>query len=567
MFLRVERFVPLNSTLRKASDPARDGISAATTLTMLTLAACTVCAARDADDPFSQGVAALRRGLHLKAWELLRAAYKADPPVAWESAQMQESLCVCAVKLRKSSVAISACRNATTLRGPEHTASLSVLMARGEAQMLAGAPREAWREFRRAKTVASRGEALKQEKEAEEAVRRAEQSLFASYTRQRGAVVATVEQSLSTSSYGSLANALAACAAMGARCGAVGTKLLAPNKGTRRQAIQATLYNSSTVKDDSGAKPSLRHVAYVRDLPACAYRISSGALIAGLFARTLPPDVASGSSMTPQRAMHLCDAMRHGRQPCSGFVVETEGQPMDIDTAYRVEFKTVNGNVGIDHPTGVRPNGRFTSFLHQEAIQEAKPTPTPKPQPKPPPKPQPKPNNFNFGGGSGFPGGRGGPNGFPGGRGGPNPFGGGGGGGGGSRGAGGRGGGGPRGQQQQQQKKKPARDYYAILKVPKDANDRKVKKAYHAMAKKWHPDKNRQTGQEERLAKAERNFKLVARAYEVLSDPDVRAAYDRGEDVDDSKWQQSNYARKEREKEHERMRFGGGANGNFRRRP
>ena len=118
-----------------------------------------------------------------------------------------------------------------------------------------------------------------------------------------------------------------------------------------------------------------------------------------------------------------------------------------------------------------------------------------------------------------------------------------------------------------QQQKKPARDYYAILKVPKDASDRKVKKAYHAMAKKWHPDKNRQAGQEERLAKAERNFKLIARAYEVLSDPDVRAAYDRGEDVDDSKWQQSNYARKEREKEHERMRFGGGANGNFRRRP
>lgn len=530
---------------------------------MLTLAVCSVSAARGADDPFSQGVAALRRGLHAKAWELLRGAYKADPPAAWESAQMQESLCVCAVKLRKSSVAISACRNATTLRGPEHTASLSVLMARGEARMLAAAPREAWHEFRRAKTVASRGEALKQEKEAEEAVRRAEQAFFASYTRQRGAVVATVEQSLSSGSYGSIADALRACTAMGARCGAVGTKLLAPSKGASRAAIQATLYNSSTVKDDSSAKPTQRQVAYVRDLPTCAYRISSGALIAGLFARTLPPNVASGSSMTPQRAMHLCDAMRHGRQPCSGFVVETEGQPMDIDREYRVEFKTANGNVGIDHPTGVRPNERFTSFLHQEAIREAKPTPTPKPQPKPPPRREPppqRPNTFNFGGGGGggFPGGRGGPNPFGGGGGGPNPFGGGGG-----RGAGGRGG--PRGQPQQQ--KKPARDYYGILKVPKDANDRKIKKAYHAMAKKWHPDKNRQPGQEERLAKAERNFKLIARAYEVLSDPDVRAAYDRGEDVDDSKWQQSNYARKEREKEHERMRFGGGANGNFRRRP
>ena len=36
------------------------------------------------------------------------------------------------------------------------------------------------------------------------------------------------------------------------------------------------------VKDDSGAKPVNRQVAYVRDLPACAYRVSSGALIAGL---------------------------------------------------------------------------------------------------------------------------------------------------------------------------------------------------------------------------------------------------------------------------------------------
>ena len=45
--------------------------------------------------------------------------------------------------------------------------------------------------------------------------------------------------------------------------------------------------------------------------------------------------------------------------------------------------------------------------------------------------------------------------------------------------------------------------------------DRQVKKAYHAMARKWHPDKNRAPGQEERLEKAERNFKLIARAHEV----------------------------------------------------
>ena len=79
----------------------------------------------------------------------------------------------------------------------------------------------------------------------------------------------------------------------------------------------------------------------------------------------------------------------------------------------------------------------------------------------------------------------------------------------------------------------PRRDYYKILNLKKGASAREVKKAYHAGAKKWHPDKNRQPGQEARLEKAERNFKLIARAYEVLSDEAQRRDYDRGVDVDD----------------------------------
>ena len=82
---------------------------------------------------------------------------------------------------------------------------------------------------------------------------------------------------------------------------------------------------------------------------------------------------------------------------------------------------------------------------------------------------------------------------------------------------------------------KPARDYYGILKVKRGSSDRQIKKAYHARAKQWHPDKNR-GGDPKRLEKAERNFKLIARAYEVLSDKETRAAYDRGENVDDPKW-------------------------------
>ena len=58
-----------------------------------------------------------------------------------------------------------------------------------------------------------------------------------------------------------------------------------------------------------------------------------------------------------------------------------------------------------------------------------------------------------------------------------------------------------------------------------------------------------------------------ARADEVLSDKDMRAAYDDGVDVDDSKWQQSEWQRRENEKARRNVRFGGGANGNFRQRP
>jgi hypothetical protein len=178
-------------------------------LAATTFVAATAAAAADDGDAFSQGVQALRRGLHAKAWELLRTHYRGlDPAAAWASAPLQESLCVCAVKMRKTTVAISACRNASELRSPSHMppASLSLLMARGEARMMAGQPSQAWDEFRSARDTAVRGEALKQEKEAEEAMRRCEQALLVSYTRQRGAVVTTTRaQELKRGSFASLA--------------------------------------------------------------------------------------------------------------------------------------------------------------------------------------------------------------------------------------------------------------------------------------------------------------------------------------------------------------------------
>jgi DnaJ-class molecular chaperone len=67
------------------------------------------------------------------------------------------------------------------------------------------------------------------------------------------------------------------------------------------------------------------------------------------------------------------------------------------------------------------------------------------------------------------------------------------------------------------------RDPYAVLGVAKDASDDAIKKAYHKLAKKLHPDVN--PGNRSR----EQQFKEVSAAYDLLSDPAKRARFDRGE--------------------------------------
>jgi len=64
------------------------------------------------------------------------------------------------------------------------------------------------------------------------------------------------------------------------------------------------------------------------------------------------------------------------------------------------------------------------------------------------------------------------------------------------------------------------RDYYEILDIPKDATDEEIRRAFRKLAFKYHPDHNHgdQSGEK---------FKEVNEAYEVLSDVDKRAAYDR----------------------------------------
>src|SRR3954451_20210648 len=65
------------------------------------------------------------------------------------------------------------------------------------------------------------------------------------------------------------------------------------------------------------------------------------------------------------------------------------------------------------------------------------------------------------------------------------------------------------------------RDYYDILGVPRDATPEAIKKAYRALARKHHPDVN--PGDK----KAEAKFKEAQQAYDILSDAEKRALYDR----------------------------------------
>ncbi|KAI5120372.1 hypothetical protein M0805_006894 [Coniferiporia weirii] len=72
-------------------------------------------------------------------------------------------------------------------------------------------------------------------------------------------------------------------------------------------------------------------------------------------------------------------------------------------------------------------------------------------------------------------------------------------------------------------------DYYEIMSLKRDCEEAEVKKAYRKLALQLHPDKNGAPG-------ADEAFKMVSKAFQILSDPDKRAAYDRSGSDPDSRF-------------------------------
>ena len=63
------------------------------------------------------------------------------------------------------------------------------------------------------------------------------------------------------------------------------------------------------------------------------------------------------------------------------------------------------------------------------------------------------------------------------------------------------------------------KDYYKIMGVDRKATQEEIKRAYRKLARKYHPDVSKEAG-------AEAKFQDLGEAYEVLKDPEKRAAYD-----------------------------------------
>ena len=96
-------------------------------------------------------------------------------------------------------------------------------------------------------------------------------------------------------------------------------------------------------------------------------------------------------------------------------------------------------------------------------------------------------------------------------------------------------------------------DYYAVLGVPRTATVEEMKQTYKKLALRWHPDRCASLPEMERL-QAELIFKQANLAHEVLSNEELRAKYDRGEDVDDPSFAKMQEAQRQ-QREQTRSRY------------
>ncbi|KAL2816351.1 hypothetical protein BJX63DRAFT_430360 [Aspergillus granulosus] len=88
------------------------------------------------------------------------------------------------------------------------------------------------------------------------------------------------------------------------------------------------------------------------------------------------------------------------------------------------------------------------------------------------------------------------------------------------------------------EKRSRQKDYYKVLGVGKDADEKEIKRAYRQLIKKHHPDKALSQGVTKE--EAEKKMAAINEAYEVLSDPELRRGYDNGVDPNDPESQRQN---------------------------
>lgn len=85
-------------------------------------------------------------------------------------------------------------------------------------------------------------------------------------------------------------------------------------------------------------------------------------------------------------------------------------------------------------------------------------------------------------------------------------------------------------------KRSKTKDYYKVLGVARDADERQIKSAYRKLSKVHHPDKASKQGISKE--EAEKKMASINEAYEVLIDPELRARFDNGDDPNSNEPQQ-----------------------------